>query len=140
MQVRRFAVAVTVLGLMPLMAAPIASADTRPTSPTTQNFADLNAAYKIAFDKFREDMRVYEDNRRTINQRFKESIEKAMSDSRNMNLNAQTQMQKRQNMTVKQGAVTAAIAARDAAIEALGAPPVAPTPPAKPQRTEKVRR
>jgi hypothetical protein len=85
-------------------------------------------------------MKIYEDARRTINHLFKEAIDKALSDARNSISSAQTQMQKRQNMSAKQGAIINATAARDAAIEALGAPPIAPTPPAKPQRTEKIRK
>lgn len=140
MQTRRFATATLALFLVPLIYTAPASADNRPPAPDNQNYADLNAAYKIAFDKFREDLKVYENNRRLINQKFKEAIEKAMSDARNSNLSAQTQMQKRQNMSVKQGVVISATAARDAAIEALGAAPVAPAPPAKPMKTEKVRK
>ena len=140
MQFRGIAVVTTALILTPLISTYSASADTRPPTPTNQSYLDSYAAYKIALDKFRDDIKIYEDNRRTINQKFKETVEKAMSDARNLNSSAQTQIQKRQSMSTKQGVVIAATAARDAAIEALGAPPVAPTPPAKPQRAEKIRK
>jgi len=140
MQFRGIAVVTTALILTPLISTYSASADTRPPTPTNQSFVELNTAYKIAYDKFRDDMKIYEDARRTINQKFKETVEKAMSDARNLNSSAQTQIQKRQSMSTKQGVVIAATAARDAAIEALGAPPIAPTPPAKPQRAEKIRK
>jgi len=140
MKSRSVALATTALFLAPWISSSTASADIRPPAPVNQSYLDSYAAYKIALDKFREELKIYEDNRRTINQKFKETVEKAMSDARNSNSSAQTQIQKRQSMSVKQGAVIAATAARDAAIEALGAPPVAPTPPAKPQRAEKIRK
>jgi len=87
--------------------------------------------YKIALEQFRKDFKVYEDKRREINKTFKEAIDKALSDARSTKTNGQTQSQKRQNMNNRQNAVIAATVARDAAIEALGPPPVAPTPPAK---------
>lgn len=140
MKSRSVALATTALFLAPWISSSTASADNRPPAPVNQSYLDSLAAYKIALDKFREDIKIYEDNRRTINQKFKETVEKAMSDARNFNSSAQTQIQKRQSMSTKQGVVIAATAARDAAIEALGAPPIAPTPPAKPQRTEKIRK
>ena len=140
MQRKQVALITATLLALPAISIPSAVADNRTPAPATQSFSDMNAAYKIAFDKFREDAKKYEESRRAINQIFKDTIDKALTDARNLNLTAQTQMQKRQNMTIKQGAVGAAVAARDAAIEALGTPPIAPTPPAKPQRTEKVRR
>jgi hypothetical protein len=46
-------------------------------------------------------------------------------------------MQKRQNMNSRQSAIIAATAIRDAAIDLLGLPPIAPTPPAKEAKSEK---
>jgi len=140
MKLRRVAVVTTALFIAPLISISSASAENTAPPSTTQNYADLTAAYKIALDKFREAFKTYDEARRTINQNFKEAVEKAMSDARNLNATPQTQMQRRQNMSVKQGAVISATAIRDAAIEALGAPPVAPTPPAKPPRAEKSRK
>jgi hypothetical protein len=140
MQIRRVAFVTTALFLAPLISITCASADNPSPRPTNQSHSDLMAGYKIELDKFREAFKVYENNRRTINQSFKEAIDKALSDARNLNATAQTQMQRRQNMSVKQGAVISATAARDAAIEALGPPPVAPTPPVKPPRAEKSRK
>ena len=138
MKLRRIAVVATVLFLAPLISGTSASADN--PQPTNQSHSDAFATYKIELGKFREAYKIYEDARRTINQSFKDAVEKAMSDARNQNSTPQTQIQRRQNMSVKQGAVISAIAIRDAAIEALGAPPVAPTPPAKLPRTEKSRK
>ena len=68
---------------------------------------------------------------------FKEAIEKALSDTRSWNVSGQSQMQKRQNMNNRANLVIAATAIRDAAIESLGLPPIAPTPPAKAAKSEK---
>jgi hypothetical protein len=86
---------------------------------------------------FYEAVKVYDAARRAINKAFKESVDKALSDAKSLSAPGQTQLQKRQSAVVKQSAVIAATAIRDAAIEALGPAPVAPTPPAKAPRTEK---
>jgi hypothetical protein len=140
MKLRRVALVTTALFLAPLISISSAFADNPSPPPTNQSYSYSMAAYKIDLDKFREVFKVYENNRRVINQSFKDAIDKAMSDARNINATPQTQMQRRQTMSVKQGAVISATAARDAAIEALGPPPVAPTPPAKPPRAEKSRK
>ncbi|CAN2213632.1 hypothetical protein MCEGKSH29_01054 [Candidatus Nanopelagicaceae bacterium] len=140
MKLRRVALVTTALFLAPLISISSANADNQPPTSTNQGYSDAMAAYKIELEKFREVFKVFENNRRVINQSFKDAIDKAMSDARNLNATPQTQMQRRQSMSVKQGAVISATAARDAAIEALGPPPVAPTPPAKPPRAEKSRK
>ncbi len=137
MQSKRISVVTLSLILAPLISIAPASADKKPPAPVNQNNVDLNAAYKFALDKFRADFKTYEEKRREINKIFKESIDKAMADARAAKSVGQTQIQKRQNMNIRQSAVMAATVARDAAIEALGAPPVAPTPPAKLPRTGK---
>ena len=98
-------------------------------------------------EKFKQDqkmyleaVKVYDAARRAINKTFKESVDKALSDAKSLSAPGQTQLQKRQSAVAKQSAVIAATAIRDAAIEALGPPPVAPTPPAKLPRMEKSKR
>lgn len=86
---------------------------------------------------FYEAVKVYDAARRAINKAFKESVDKALSDAKSLSAPGQTQLQKRQSAVVKQSAVIAATAIRDAAIEALGPAPVPPTPPAKAPRAEK---
>lgn len=108
--------------------------------PTPAASSELVINYQIAMEKYRGDLRIFEEKRRLINLAFKEAIEKAMSDARTANALNQSQMKKRQNMSAKQSAVNEAISARDAAIESLGLPPVEPTPPAKPARSEKVKK
>jgi Na+-transporting NADH:ubiquinone oxidoreductase subunit NqrC len=131
MRNQRVAFAVIALFVAPLISLSPATADTKSPTSANQSVSDLRAMYKIALDQFRKEFKVYEDKRREINKLFKEAIDKALTDARSTKTNNQTQSQKRQNMNTRQNAVVAATIARDAAIEALGAPPVAPTPPAK---------
>ena len=132
---RKLLIAIPALFLATSFLATPAIADTRPLAPSEAN--DAKAIYKLAQDKFQSDLKIYEDKRRAINQSFKEAIDKALSDARSLNVSGQSQMQKRQNMNTRANLVIAATAIRDAAIESLGLPPVAPTPPAKAPKSEK---
>ena len=144
MRNRLVAFVVIALFFAPFISVSPASADSKSPAPANQSASDLRAMYKIALEQFRKDFKVYEDKRREINKVFKEAIGKALNDARSTKPNGQTQSQKRQNMNTRQNAVIAATVARDAAIEALGPSPVAPTPPArmpspsKKQQVEKV--
>jgi hypothetical protein len=120
----------------------LANGDTKNSnspSPTevSKDFKSAMQKYKQDQKTFLEDLKVYDAARRDINRAFKESVDKALSDARSLSASRQTQLQKRQNAVTKQSAVIAATAIRDAAIEALGPAPVAPTPPAKTPRMEK---
>ena len=132
---RKLSIAIPALILTTSFLATPAVADPRPAAPSDAN--DAKAIYKLAQDKFQSDLRTYEEKRRAINQSFKEAIEKALSDARSLNVSGQSQMQKRQNMNARHNLVIAATAVRDAAIESLGLPPIAPTPPAKAPKLEK---
>jgi hypothetical protein len=132
---RKLLIAIPALFLATSFLATPAIADTRPLAPSEAN--DAKAIYKLAQDKFLNDLRIYEDKRRAINQSFKEAIDKALSDARSLNVSGQSQMQKRQNMNTRANLVIAATAIRDAAIDSLGLPPIAPTPPAKAPKSEK---
>ena len=131
MRISRVAIVATVLLFAPLLSGAAANADNKTPIPNNQSNADLKAAHKLAVDQFRKELKIYEDNRREINRSFKEASDKALSDARSTKSINQTQIQKRQSMNARQSAVIAATVARDAAIEALGQPPIAPTPPAK---------
>jgi hypothetical protein len=131
MRISRVAIVTTALLIFPLISISSASADNKSPSPTSQKSVDLKEAYKIAFDQFRKDFKVYEDQRREINRIYKEAIDKALSDARSAKSGNQTQIEKRQSMNARQSAVIAATVERDSAIEALGTPPVAPTQPGK---------
>ena len=125
-----------------LFAPPLVSADNRGSNSTSPT--DVNGNFKSALEKFKQDqktfieeIKVYDAARRAINKAFKESVDKALSDAKSLSSPGQTQLQKRQSAVAKQSAVIAATAIRDAAIEALGPAPVAPTPPAKAPRMDK---
>jgi len=132
---RKLLIAIPALFLATSFLATPAIADTRPLAPSEAN--EAKAIYKLAQDKFQSDLKIYEDKRRAINQSFKEAIDKALSDARSLNVSGQSQMQKRQHMNTRANLVIAATAIRDAAIDSLGLPPVAPTPPAKAPKSEK---
>ena len=132
------------IALFALLSPAAAFADQKGGSQPSAPAVDINAAFKAAMDKFREDqkvfqdaMKVYEERRRAINKTFKDAVDKALSDVKTLAAPGQTQLQKRQNMANKQAAVLTATSIRDAAIEALGLPPVPPTPPAKAPKVEK---
>ena len=131
MRISRIAIVATVLLVAPLISISSSVADNKTPDSKSQKNADPKAAYKIAFDQFRKDFKIYEDQRREINQIYKEAIDRALSEARSARSIVQTQKEKRQTMKAQQNAVMAATIARDAAIEALGLPPVAPTQPGK---------
>lgn len=128
--------------LFSLVSPSLASADNKNSNSPSQ--AEAIKDFKSAIEKFKqdqikflEDLKDYDAARRAINRAFKESVDKALSDAKSLSAPGQTQLQKRQSAVAKQSAVIAATAIRDAAIEALGPAPVAPTPPAKTPRMEK---
>jgi hypothetical protein len=131
MRISRVAIVTTALIISPLLSISSADADNKSPAPTNQKNVDVKATYKIAFDQFVKNLKVYEDQRREINRIYKEAIDKALANARSAKSENQTQIQKRQSMNTRQNAVIAATVARDAAIEALGSPPVAPTQPGK---------
>jgi hypothetical protein len=137
MRISRVAFFATALIISPFISASSAVADTKTPAPTSQNKVDLKAAYKIALEQFRKDFKIYEDQRREINRIYKEAIDKALTEARTARSVDQTQKEKRQSMKAQQNAVITATIARDSAIDALGAPPSAPTQPGKVPSTAK---
>ena len=131
MRIRPVAIIATALFFAPLTSISTAAADSKTPAPTIQKTINPKAAYEIALNDFRKEFKVYEDSRREINKIFKDAIDKALSDAKPNNSMRQTQIQKRESMNARKRAVIAATESRDAAIEALGLPPIAPTPPAK---------
>jgi hypothetical protein len=131
MRISRVAIVMTALLISPLISISSALADSKSPAPTNQKSVDLKTAYKIAFDQFNKSLKIYEDQRREINRIYKEAIDKALADAQSAKTEKQTQIQKRQIMNARQSAIIAATVDRDAAIEALGSPPVAPTQPGK---------
>lgn len=137
MRISRVAIVTTALIISPLISVSSALADSKSPAPTNQKSVDLKAAYKIALDQFNKSLKIYEDQRREINRIYKEAIDKALADARSARSIDQTQKEKRQTMKAQQNAVIAATLTRDAAIEALGSRPVAPTQPGKAPITSK---
>jgi hypothetical protein len=138
----RTAAVVALVIALSLFSPQFASADNR--GSRTPSPSDVNTDFKSAVEKFKQDqktfieaVKAYDAARRAINKAFKESVDKALSDAKSLSAPGQTQLQKRQSAVAKQSAVIAATAIRDAAIEALGPAPVAPTPPAKAPRMDK---
>ena len=131
MRISRIAIVVMALFVSSYFYSSPASADDKKPTSSSQNKVDSKSAYKNAFDQFRKDFKVYEDQRREINRIYKEAIDNALADARLAKSVKQTQIEKRQSMNARQSAVIAATVARDAAIEALGAPPSAPVQPEK---------
>ena len=137
MRISRVAIVTTALIISPLISLSSAVADSKTPAPTSQNKVDLKSAYKIALDQYQKDFKIYENQRREINRIYKEAIDKALTDARAARSVDQTQKEKRQSMKAQQNAVIAATIARDSAIEALGAPPLAPAQPGKAPSTAK---
>ena len=131
MRIRLVAFVATALFLAPLISISTAAADSKKPAPTIQKSMDPNAAYQIELSEFRKELKIYEESRREINKVFKEAIFKALSEINSTKSASQTQSQMRQVMNARKRAVIAATESRDAAIEALGSPPIPPTPPAK---------
>jgi hypothetical protein len=132
----------TIVLLLSVLTPSLASADNK--NSNSPSLTEVSKDFKSAMEKFKQDQKTflealkdYDAARRAINRAFKESVDKALSDAKSLSAPGQTQLQKRQSAVAKQSAVIAATAIRDAAIEALGPAPVAPTPPAKSPRTEK---
>lgn len=137
MRISRVAIVTTALLILPLTSISSAVADSKSPSPTSQKIIVVKTAYKIASDQFRKESKIYEDQRREINQRYKEAINNALAEARYARSIDQTQKEKRQTMKAQQNAVIAATIVRDSAIEALGLPPIAPTQPGKVPSTSK---
>ena len=135
---RRIFVYAPAVILASLLPASSAFADIKTPSPNAS--MDAREIYKLALDKYKNDIKNYEDKRREINRNFKDAIDEALSDAKSAAFGVKSQFQKRQTMSARQNAVITAIAIRDAAIEELGPPPVAPTPPAKSPKFERDKR
>ena len=90
--------------------------------------------YQRAMDAFNAAMTLRDQQIREINQSFYLAINKANQDARSAMQIASKPEQKISVITIKKGAVAAAIYARESAIIALGQPPM---PPVDPMRMQK---
>lgn len=114
------------------------------TPASNENSQDLN---KIAQEKYKQDLRAYllaldlhEERRREINLEFERLMEKALKDVKSSSKPSPSQMQKGISAAVKQRIIISATALRDSAMQSLGLPPIAPTPPPKLERLDKSKR
>ena len=88
--------------------------------------------YKIDREIYLEAIKIRSLQIRVINNVFKERCDKAARDFKNAMSIAKSLDQKNLAATLRKNAVSAAIAARDISINALGAEPTPPIEPAKP--------
>ncbi|MBU6379840.1 MAG: hypothetical protein KGQ76_00875 [Acidobacteria bacterium] len=125
--------AALLIGLFP---ASIASADPTPSpSPTIDSYKSQMEKFKKDRDTFMQAMQERSLKLRVINSEFKSAVDKAVADSKVALVSATTPAQKSAINATRQSAISSAIAARDAAIAALGA---MPTPPVEPVKNERV--
>jgi hypothetical protein len=106
-----------------------------------------NSILKSEFDKYKEELlayrqnlKAYEEQRKAINAAFKSAIERALSDSKELENSILTQVQKRQQFAFKKGSIAMAISIRDSAMAALGEVPTPPIEPIKPVSNSKSRK
>ena len=90
--------------------------------------------FRQDMDAFRAAMQLRDQQMREINQNFYLAINQANQDARSAMQIANKPEQKISVITIKKGAVAAAINARESAIIALGQPP---SPPVDPMRVQK---
>ena len=125
--------AALVMGLLP---ASIASADPTPSpSPTIDSYKSQMEKFKKDRDTFMQAMQERSLKLRVINSEFKSAVDKAVADSKVALVSATTPAQKSAINATRQSAISSAIAARDAAIAALGAMPTPPVAPVKSERS-----
>ena len=108
-----------------------AVADQKTPPPLPSGILDQ---FKKEMDAFSAAMALRDQQMREINQSFYLAINKANQDARSAMQIASKPEQKISVITVKKGAVAAAIYARESAIIALGQPPM---PPVDPMRMQK---
>jgi hypothetical protein len=126
--------AVVALVALSLFTPAASYADPTP-APTTDSQRTPFEQFRIDREAFLEALKVRSQQIRAINAIFKESCDKASRDYKVAMSVARTPDQKNMAATVRKNAVSAAIVARDNAIEALGDEPLPPIEPAKPLKS-----
>lgn len=101
-------------------------------SPSPETSRSPVEQYKFDRDSYLEAIKVRSTQIRVINNQFKENCDKAARDYKLAMSIARTPDQKNFAATQRKNAVSAAIVARDSAINALGPEPLPPVEPAKP--------
>jgi hypothetical protein len=120
-----------------LISPAVADDDRNKSKPTTKMvFKNSKEKLKYELDAYKAAMQARQEAREEINEAFKATIKKVTSDARIALMVATTAEQKLTIMNSLKNARTEAVAARDAALAALGA---MPTPPAELKKEEKKR-
>jgi hypothetical protein len=99
-------------------------------------FKNAKEKHKYELDLYKAAIQARQEAREEINEAFKITIKKVSTDARIALLAATTAEQKLAIMNALKNARTEAVAARDAALAALGS---MPTPPAEPKKDDKRR-
>ena len=130
-------VVAVVIAASSIALTPTAYAEPTP-APTSSPAVD---SYKAALEQFRIAREIYlaavrerSQQIRTINIAFKSACDKATQDFRIAMSAAKSPDQKNLANAARKNAISAAIVARDVAINALGAEPIAPIEPMKPMK------
>lgn len=127
-------IAVVALGLCIAMSSAGPSfADATPTP--SPDFQSLMAQFKIEMVTFQKVMKSRELDRMKINQIFMSAVNDANRNAKTTLKAAKTPTAKSEVITTQKAAIAVANAVRDAAILAMGQPPVAPIAPVKPSKT-----
>jgi hypothetical protein len=128
------------LAVSPISLIDNANADANPRVSATPN------PYKSSVDQFRVDrdnyvtaMKIRSQQIRAINMNFKIACDLATSNFLREIAQARTPDQKNLAVSNRKSAISAAVAARDFAINQLGLEPTPPTEPQKPAKGEKPR-
>jgi ribosome maturation protein Sdo1 len=118
--------------------SPAVADDDRSKSKPSAKMGFKNAKEKLKYeiDLYKSAMQARQEAREEINEVFKNSIRKATTEARIALMTATTAEQKLSIMNSLKNARSEAVAARDAALAALGA---LPTPPAELKKDEKKR-
>ena len=120
-----------------LISPAVADDDRGKSKPSTKmGFKNSKEKLKFEQDAYKAAMQARQEAREQINETFKATIKKVTSDAKIALMTASTAEQKLTIMNSLKNARTEAVAARDAALAALGA---MPTPPVEPKRDEKRR-
>ena len=133
---RTLAIATLLSGALSLsLISPAVADDDRNKSKPTAKMVFKNSKEKLKYelDAYKAAMQARQEAREEINEAFKATIKKVTSDARIALMVATTAEQKLTIMNSLKNARTEAVAARDAALAALGA---MPTPPAELKKEE----
>ncbi len=125
--------ALTGLAALSLLTPTQAHAEPTPSPSPTSTLSPLEQ-YRIDRENYLDAVKGRSIAMKNINIAFKEAFDKAAREFKLAMASARTPDQKTLAANTRKSAITTAIAARDAAIAALGAEPVPPVEPAKPMK------